>query len=244
MAQERPVVQRLVCAEGRGTRCATGQVLKLRGRSLDDVSVVYFRGGRGAADDRTATPAEQSPRRLLVQVPEGARSGKVQVRSTAAGVSRSGPTLRVPALPVLRTSLMGGPAVFPIAGRHEIGTELVQSFGGGRGHKGHDVFATCGTPLVAAHAGTVMHNDVQGRAGNYLVIGLADGTSEVYMHLQEPSLIPEGTPVAAGQPIGAVGATGHAHGCHLHFELWTAPGWYEGGQPVDPLPLLQSLPGA
>ncbi len=35
--------------------------------------------------------------------------------------------------------------------------------------------------------------------------------------------------------------TGRASTCHLHFELWTAPGWYEGGKPIDPLPLLKSL---
>ena len=32
--------------------------------------------------------------------------------------------------------------------------------------------------------------------------------------------------------------TGDAQGCHLHFEAWKAPGWYSGGSPVDPLPML------
>jgi murein DD-endopeptidase MepM/ murein hydrolase activator NlpD len=244
MARERPVVQRLVCAEGRTARCGTGQVLKLRGRSFSDVSVVIFRGGRGAADDRTAQPTEQSPHRILVEVPADARSGKVQVRSSVAGVSRSGPRLRVQPMPALRANLIGLPAVFPIAGRHEIGMSVAQRFGGPRGHEGQDTFAACGTPLVAAQPGVVQHNDFQSRAGNYLVVGLADGTSEVYMHLQAPSPVAVGQPVAAGQPIGAVGDKGDAQGCHLHFEFWTAPGWYKGGQPIDPLPLLQSLPGA
>jgi murein DD-endopeptidase MepM/ murein hydrolase activator NlpD len=39
--------------------------------------------------------------------------------------------------------------------------------------------------------------------------------------------------------IGYVGDTGDASECHLHFELWDAPGWYEGGRPVDPLALLK-----
>ena len=29
-------------------------------------------------------------------------------------------------------------------------------------------------------------------------------------------------------------------GCHLHFELWHGPGWYDGGKPFDPLPSLKS----
>jgi murein DD-endopeptidase MepM/ murein hydrolase activator NlpD len=241
---ERPVVQQLVCAEGRTSRCGTGQVLKLRGSALDDVELVIFRGAKGAADDKMAPPSQQSPRRLLVQVPDGAQTGRVQVRSKVAGVSRSGPLLKVPALPVLRTPAMTGPAVFPIVGRHQIGTSAVQRFGGARGHEGQDVFAKCGTPLVAAHPGTVQHADFEGRAGNYVVIQMADGGSEAYMHMAEPTALTVGTPVAAGQPIGIVGDTGDAQGCHLHFEYWTAPGWYEGGSTIDPLPLLEALPGA
>jgi murein DD-endopeptidase MepM/ murein hydrolase activator NlpD len=245
MARERPVVQRLVCAEGRTSRCGSGQVLKLRGSSLDDVSTVIFRGGKGAGDDRLAKPKEQSPRRILVEVPADAKTGRVQVRTPEVGVSRRGPVLRVNPLPVLRAQAgLIGPAVFPIAGPHEIGEEFQQGFGGGRGHQGHDVFAACGTPLVAAHGGVVQHVDYQGRAGNYIVIQLADGTSEAYMHMAEPSPLKKGDPVAPGTPIGLVGDTGRATGCHLHFELWTAPGWYEGGEPVDPLPWLRSLPGA
>jgi murein DD-endopeptidase MepM/ murein hydrolase activator NlpD len=61
-----------------------------------------------------------------------------------------------------------------------------------------------------------------------------------YMHLRDPSPLRKGARVRTGQAIGAVGDTGAASACHLHFEMWTGPGWYTGGQPVDPLPFLKA----
>jgi murein DD-endopeptidase MepM/ murein hydrolase activator NlpD len=58
------------------------------------------------------------------------------------------------------------------------------------------------------------------------------------MHLREAALVNEGDRVRTGEPIGCVGDTGSADGCHLHLELWGEPGWYAGGQPFDPLPSL------
>ena len=60
------------------------------------------------------------------------------------------------------------------------------------------------------------------------------------MHLQAAALVNKGAVVATGQPIGAVGQTGNASGCHLHFEMWSAPGWYTGGSAFDPLPYLRA----
>jgi murein DD-endopeptidase MepM/ murein hydrolase activator NlpD len=125
-------------------------------------------------------------------------------------------------------------ATFPIAGRYRFGTLATNGFGGGRGHQGNDVFADCGTPLVAARAGTVQAAKTEARAGNYVVLQGADGSSYVYMHMRDPASVQPGERVLAGQVVGSVGETGRADGCHLHFERWTAPGWYSGGRAVDP----------
>jgi murein DD-endopeptidase MepM/ murein hydrolase activator NlpD len=115
------------------------------------------------------------------------------------------------------------------------------AFGGGRGHQGQDTFAKCGTPLVAARGGVVKFKQYHSRAGHYIVIdGDDEGYDYAYMHLREASLVDQGDHVYTGQPIGFVGDSGRAFGCHLHFEVWKAPGWYSGGRPVDPLPLLQA----
>jgi murein DD-endopeptidase MepM/ murein hydrolase activator NlpD len=129
---------------------------------------------------------------------------------------------------------------FPILGPYSLGGSGA-AFGGGRGHQGHDVFARCGTPLVAAHGGVVEYVGYHGRAGNYLVIDNEDADSDyAYMHLRDAPLVAKGERVLTGQPIGFVGSTGSATACHLHFEAWSAPGWYQGGQPVDPLSALRA----
>ena len=135
------------------------------------------------------------------------------------------------------------PHMFPIGGAHEYG-EGGGRFGAqrdGHTHEGQDVFADCGTPLVAARGGTVRWKGRQSLAGNYLVIdGARTGVDYAYMHLRDPALVDKGDRVLTGQPIGFVGDTGDADACHLHFEMWSAPGWYRGGSPFDPLPSLTS----
>jgi murein DD-endopeptidase MepM/ murein hydrolase activator NlpD len=127
---------------------------------------------------------------------------------------------------------------FPVRGPHGYG-EFEARFGGGRGHQGQDVFGACGTPIVAARGGTVKFKQYHSAAGNYIVIdGEKTGTDYGYMHLKEAALVDKGERVRTGQLIGYLGDTGHASACHLHFEMWTKPGWYSGGQPFDPLPSL------
>ena len=131
---------------------------------------------------------------------------------------------------------------FPILGPHDYGGAAGR-FGAARSghtHEGQDVMAKCGTPLIAARGGTVQYNGYEAAAGNYIVIdGKGTGFDFAYMHLLEPSPLQTGTTVRTGEPIGVVGETGDATACHLHFEIWTAPGWYEGGSPIDPLPFLE-----
>jgi murein DD-endopeptidase MepM/ murein hydrolase activator NlpD len=131
---------------------------------------------------------------------------------------------------------------FPILGAHENGMSAGR-YGAGRTghtHQGQDVMAACGTPLVAARGGIVQYSGYQGAAGNYIVIdGRGTGYDFMYAHLAEPSPLQTGETVRTGQPIGIVGDTGDAQGCHLHFEMWGPPGWYEGGSPFDPLAYLE-----
>jgi murein DD-endopeptidase MepM/ murein hydrolase activator NlpD len=132
--------------------------------------------------------------------------------------------------------------IFPVRGKHDFGGAGAH-FGAGRSghsHQGQDVFAACGAPLVAARGGTVKFAGYHSAAGHYVVIdGKNTGVDYAYMHLRQAAEVRVGDRVFTGQALGEVGDSGNAVGCHLHFEEWTAPGWYDGGRPFDPLPDLR-----
>ena len=132
--------------------------------------------------------------------------------------------------------------MFPVQGAHDFGSRGT-AFGAGRSghsHQGQDVLAACGTPLVAARGGKVKFVGFHSAAGYYVVIdGAGTGSDYVYMHLRDKAEVRVGDTVHTGQELGAVGDSGNAQGCNLHFEKWTSPGWYDGGRPIDPLPDLK-----
>ena len=244
---EEPELAQAVCEDETLWECSRGAKLTLRGESLSEVRKVRFVGRRGRKDNRTVRPTRKNSHQIDVRVPHSARSGPIAVVSAAGDRARSPKRLRV-RKPQRSSALTaeGAPAVaangdgvFPVQGKHTYGDGL----GAGRGHGGQDIFARCGTPLVALFDATVQWAKWQNRAGNYVVLQAADGQSYTYMHMQAPAQVRKGQTVRAGQRVGRVGDTGRASGCHLHFEQWTAPGWYEGGKAIDPLPLLRRLDG-
>jgi murein DD-endopeptidase MepM/ murein hydrolase activator NlpD len=132
-----------------------------------------------------------------------------------------------------------GPAgTYPVDGAHHYG----DGFGDRGGeHKGQDVMADCGTPLRAVRHATVRRVATEAAAGRYIVLhDGASGEDYVYMHMSAVD-VASGDHVGSGDRVGEVGQTGDATACHLHFERWTEPGWYEGGHAEDPMPLLRSL---
>jgi murein DD-endopeptidase MepM/ murein hydrolase activator NlpD len=90
-----------------------------------------------------------------------------------------------------------------------------------------DPQGTDGAPIYATHSGIAHVKPGTWPAGNYLSID-GNGYKTAYAHLREYA-VEDGQPVARGDVIGYVGATGDASGPHLHYEVW------KDGVNVDPL---------
>lgn len=118
------------------------------------------------------------------------------------------------------------------------GSSFINDWGfprsGGRTHKGTDMFASRGTPVLAVGNGTIrVKTNSLGGIVAYLTTGSA---MYYYAHLDGyAGGITTGVSVKTGQTIGYVGNTGNAIGTvpHLHFQIH--PG---GGSPVNPYPTL------
>lgn len=141
--------------------------------------------------------------------------------------------------------------VVPVAGvRTE---ELKDSYGasrsGGRAHKGVDIFAPRGTPVLAAAAGIIVGQDTSALGGISLYQRGMDGrTIYFYAHLNGYRAgLKEGDLVRPGDTVGFVGSTGNAPpgSPHLHFAVYTVtdPNRWWRGRDLNPYELLTENEG-
>ncbi|MFE6509391.1 peptidoglycan DD-metalloendopeptidase family protein [Nocardioides sp. NPDC057767] len=103
-------------------------------------------------------------------------------------------------------------------------------------HTGNDYSSPCGTPVQAAHGGTIVieSGGGWGWSGRWLVkVQTAPGNLTTWYGHMQSLAVREGQLVKAGQVIGQVGSEGNSTGCHLHFEVHPHGGGYLQDQ-VDP----------
>ena len=135
-------------------------------------------------------------------------------------------------------ALCGGIAVadgelcWPLPGHTYISCHFgeVDAFGNA-GHRGTDIPAPEGTPILAAHSGTVIISGWNNSYGNQVLLDNGAGLSTRYAHMTQTA-VTAGEAVTAGQVIGYVGNTGDSTGFHLHFEVM------QNGVRVNPMDMV------
>ncbi|MBM3299220.1 MAG: peptidoglycan DD-metalloendopeptidase family protein [Deltaproteobacteria bacterium] len=117
------------------------------------------------------------------------------------------------------------------------GGELTSPFGyrWGRFHKGLDIAAPLGAPVLACAEGRIVFSGTRKRFrryGNTALIHHGNGVYTYYAHLDRIS-VKKNQKVRQGQHIGTIGNTGRSTGPHLHLEVRV------GNQLYNPLAYFQ-----
>lgn len=121
------------------------------------------------------------------------------------------------------TSNVTGSYIWPLPSSRLVtslfGNRLHPEYGTMKFHKGIDINASVGAPIVAADGGTVVTvgNDPAGY-GIYVSIYHSEGRSTLYAHMNAAA-VSAGQTVSQGQVIGYAGSSGVSTGPHLHFEI-------------------------
>ena len=125
-----------------------------------------------------------------------------------------------------------GALCWPLPGHTYISCHFgeVDAFGNA-GHRGTDIPAPEGAPILAAHSGTVLVSGWNDSYGNQVLLDNGAGLSTRYAHMTQTA-VTAGEAVTAGQVIGYVGSTGDSTGFHLHFEVM------QNGVRVNPMDMV------
>lgn len=139
-----------------------------------------------------------------------------------------------------RTPSPRDPRVFPVSGKKaSVGSVWGDERDGGRRkHKGIDIFARKGTPVVAIEDGVISEKEDTKLGGRVLWLRPRGAWWRAYYAHLDERYVQEGDHVYKGQVIGTVGNTGNARTtpAHLHFGIYTLFG------AIDPLPVVQAAP--
>lgn len=123
--------------------------------------------------------------------------------------------------------------------KHQVTNTWHAPRGTDRLHKGQDIFAPRGTPVLSATEGYIANIGENSLGGQTVSVVGKGGRAYYYAHLDSYAPgIAEGNWVTAQTVLGYVGTTGNAAGTppHLHF------GVYAPGGAMNPLPLLTDRP--
>lgn len=160
--------------------------------------------------------------------------------TSASSATTVSSTTSAPTTTTTTIAPSSGNGACPVAGAVSFSDTWGAPRSGGRTHKGVDMIAARGTPIVAIFEGTIKRISTNTLGGKSLWLRANNGDEFYYAHLDGYGDISVGQKVAEGYVVGYNGSTGNAPDWlpHLHFEFH--PG---GGYAVNPYPLVKSICG-
>lgn len=182
---------------------------------------------------------EEERRRQAAAAAAAAEAATSTTQPGPSGDSGGGATTTTPSPPATTPPApSGGGGVCPVAGAVSFTDSWGAPRSGGRSHKGVDMIAARGVPIVAIFSGTVHRTSNSSLGGKSVYFRSDAGDIYYYAHLDDFGDISSGMSVSAGYVLGYNGSSGNAPSYlpHLHFEYH--PG---GGSAVNPYPLVRSL---
>jgi murein DD-endopeptidase MepM/ murein hydrolase activator NlpD len=119
-----------------------------------------------------------------------------------------------------RDAIGAMPTIWPVEGfiSSPFGPRVSSFSGRSEFHRGLDIRARAGTPIIAPGRGTVSFAGGDGAYGLSVEIQHSRTTTTKYGHMQR-IVVREGQQVKRGDIIGFTGSTGRTTGPHLHYEV-------------------------
>ncbi|HWQ21789.1 MAG TPA: M23 family metallopeptidase [Clostridia bacterium] len=213
----------------------SGDVWRARQHLLgQEADVVY--GAQVAQQERSLQAAEAEEAADVVAVHAGDHDAMIRqsnredqlIRSVIAGVDPA-VAMQLPEVEELAWPLTG-----PMKITSPYGERIHPIIGEEAFHRGVDLRAHYGSPILAPADGVVVYVGAKTAYGNVIVIVHGGGIATVYGHLWKFAVQPCER-VKEGQLLGYTGNTGFSTGPHLHFEV------RQNGEPTNPLEWLPPI---
>lgn len=192
-------------------------------------AVVLAASALVACAGRGESTSQPTPDPTAGSSPALSASSEPQPQSESTAPDSGGTQKSGSVAPVSGAPDAGTPAaeiLFPLPGYED---KITTGFGA-NGHRGTDIQAPEGTPILALCAGVVTEAGNHESYGNCVKVDCGNKTAYLYAHCQSLA-VEAGAQVEAGQVLAYVGNSGNSTGLHVHVE------WETDGVLQDPASL-------